>query len=303
MHSYPVYPYRVKITHMPSFLEIFFEACSVHTAWTYRSSSRDRDRTSRTYTTRPSHQISTPQEYPISVNSCQSLASFISNPRTTAYFVVEGGGIGISTAPYYRTDQEWTAVDTFLLAFDTQHTPSGRFPVHSDKTGYGYDAAVCVRKYEPWVIETYNTSIASPSALRIIEKGTCTSPSPSGNSCLNTTGKDVVFQLTETLGYRMLLGIEDDRAFIFVGGDPNAGPSPIVGPTMPPYNSSLISTYSAGCFFYQWHWAVGIHRTLRRPSRRHPRTDGCGLHTTIFCGIRACRRTIIHGPNPSIRHL
>jgi len=62
---------------------------------------------------------------------------------------------------------------------------NGSFPVYSKDTSgdieIGYDAAVCVQKYEPWVIETYNTSVASPSILRIVEKGNGNTSSPSGN--------------------------------------------------------------------------------------------------------------------------
>ena len=45
----------------------------------------------------------------------------------------------------------------------------------------GFDAAVCVKRYEPWVIEAYNTSVTSPSILRIVEKGNGNTSSPSGN--------------------------------------------------------------------------------------------------------------------------
>jgi len=67
----------------------------------------------------------------------------------------------------------------------------------------GYDAAVCVQRYEPWIIETYNTSIASPSAPQVVGKGNVSTPLvPSGRTrgrkitntrYLNTTGKDDVF--------------------------------------------------------------------------------------------------------------
>jgi hypothetical protein len=44
-----------------------------------------------------------------------------------------------------------------------------------DKNGQpsriGYDAAVCVELFEPWVVETYNATTGLPSSLGIVEKG------------------------------------------------------------------------------------------------------------------------------------
>ncbi|KAF9645600.1 hypothetical protein BDM02DRAFT_490337 [Thelephora ganbajun] len=109
-------------------------------------------------------------------------------------------------------DQGWTTVETVLIRLNTSFTPSGRFPVYSNEsvpdangvqTRIGYDAVVCVQKYEPWIIETYNTSVGSPTALRIVEKGYgSTSLLPSGEirgnpilntRSLNTTGKNPAF--------------------------------------------------------------------------------------------------------------
>jgi len=165
-----------------------------------------------------------------------TFASFVFNLPTTAGFWGPGEGVDINTT-YYRIDQGWTTVETILLRFDTRHTPSGHFPVHSEVTGYGFDAAVCVQKYEPWVIETYNTSTASPSALRVIEKGDGgTSLFPSGNihgtrisntRYLNTTGKENAFRLAELNGVRMISGFEDGHSGTYFG------PSPTVGPAIP----------------------------------------------------------------------
>jgi len=162
-----------------------------------------------------------------------TLASFIFNPRTTDDSWDYGEGIYISPlADDFQAGQGWMIAETILLQFDTRYTPSGHFPVYSNETGYGYDAAVCVQEYEPWVIETYNTSIAPPSALRIIERGNCNgSLPPSGNihgarisntRCLNSTGKGVPFSLALYNTDRMTLGFTE------------LGPSPIVGPAVTP---------------------------------------------------------------------
>ena len=69
----------------------------------------------------------------------------------------------------------------------------------------GFDAVVCVQKYDPWITEAYNTSTRSSFALRIVqEQNGSTSLSPSGSiqgaqiagtRYLNATGKDFVFSM------------------------------------------------------------------------------------------------------------
>ena len=116
----------------------------------------------------------------------------------------------------------------------------------------GYDAAVCVQRYEPWVVETYNTSIASPSILRIVGKGNASTPlSPSGNiqgapiantRCLNTTEKGTVF----STAHRNTVG--QMRADIH--GVVDYDPCPTVGPVVPLRRTFLLtSTYSTGYLF------------------------------------------------------
>jgi hypothetical protein len=112
-------------------------------------------------------------------------------------------------------NQGWTSVETLLIRLNTLFTPFGRFPVHSDapvanglpKAMMGYDAAVCVERYEPWIIEAYNTSVGFPtwSIQRVVGKGYGNTPLPSGQiqgdsipngtRYLNTTGKDPAFQM------------------------------------------------------------------------------------------------------------
>lgn len=75
--------------------------------------------------------------------------------------------------------QGWTTVETTLVRLNTSHTPSGIFPVYGPptpdingiETRIGYDVAVCVERYEPWVVETYNSSVGSPTALGIVNFG------------------------------------------------------------------------------------------------------------------------------------
>ena len=78
-------------------------------------------------------------------------------------------------------------VDTVLLRFTTDYAPSGCFSISMDVDvdpsgrALGYDAAVWMQKYEPWIVETYNTSVVSPSTFRIVEKGNGSNSSSSGD--------------------------------------------------------------------------------------------------------------------------
>ena len=57
-------------------------------------------------------------------------------------------------------------------------TPNGSFPIYGEpvldsdgmQTRIGYDAAVCVEVYEPWIVETYNSTGRLPTSTRIVGK-------------------------------------------------------------------------------------------------------------------------------------
>jgi len=152
--------------------------------------------------------------------------------------ILDAGSIG---------DQGWTTVETVLIRLNTSFTPSGRFPVYSNEslpdadgaeTRIGYDAAVCVEKYEPWIIEAYNTSIGSPTALRIVERGDgITSLLPSGNirgppiantRYLNTTGKNPAFFVAHDNSINHMVKDNGlDRFYV---------PSPTVGLVVPSHH-------------------------------------------------------------------
>jgi len=142
--------------------------------------------------------------------------------------------------------QGWTSVETVLVRFDTRFTPRGRFPVYFNWTWpgesnytsrMGYDAVVCVQKYEPWVMQTYNTSIGSASALRIVGGGNGSTPlSPDGTirgapiadvtRNLNTTGKDLAFSVARKISLSQWTKLTTGR------GEPYI-PSPTVGSVVP----------------------------------------------------------------------
>jgi len=107
---------------------------------------------------------------------------FVSSPRNVVKLPDNGEGVSLHSVTvndsYPDGNQGWTTVETVLLRFYTAYTPSGRFPVYLDspidvdERWMGYDAAVCVRKYEPWIIETYNATITSPPLCGSSGKGT-----------------------------------------------------------------------------------------------------------------------------------
>ncbi|KAJ7727961.1 hypothetical protein B0H16DRAFT_1894321 [Mycena metata] len=74
----------------------------------------------------------------------------------------------------------FVSIEILLVRLNTTNTPNGTFLTHSDipvpditgkNTFIGYDAAVCLELYEPWVLETYNNSIGVPITTRIVNKG------------------------------------------------------------------------------------------------------------------------------------
>ena len=220
-----------------------------------------------------------------------TLGSLVPNPCTTVQMADTGVGISAHAFMYAEPDESqypgFTAVETVVIRLNTSFTPSGRFPVYSNRTlpdingtetKIGYDAGVCLQKYDPWIIETYNTSIVSPSALQIVDKGyNVTSPTPSGKirgaaientRFLNTTGKDVAFWLAHANGVNQMWK-DNDRGSNYV-------PSPTVSPVVPTHTAFLLNlTYSTGRCFHRRHWTWGIRRTLPRSPCHYPRSGRC----------------------------
>ena len=138
-----------------------------------------------------------------------------------------------------NADQGWTTVETVLVRLNTSYTPSGRFPIHSSEsvpdangteTRIGYDAVVCVEKYDPWIVEAYNTSVGSPTILRIVESGYGNTSLPSGKiqgypiqntRYLNTTNKNSAFYVAHDNSINQMVK-DNGRDLFYV-------PSPTVG--------------------------------------------------------------------------
>jgi len=187
--------------------------------------------------------------------------------------------------------QAWTIVDIVLVRLNTSLTPSGKFPVYSDTppqgydwpgTRLGFDAAVCVQRYEPWILEAYNATTGPPHALGIIGKvNTSVSVSPSGSirgariantGYLNTTGKEIVIEAAHINSVYRMLDVNNDQGHDWG----SCAPTPAVGPAVPLQPTSLLTlTYFTDCFFHGREWNSGIHRTVSNQVRRYPRTGGC----------------------------
>jgi len=233
----------------------------------------------------------------------------VPNPCTTVGSPDNGEAISLRSMQISSVDNEgWTIVETVLIRIRPVSKDPGivsHFPVHSVKSDpfgrytVGYDAAVCVLGYEPWIIETYNTSITSPSILRIVGKGNGSTPIwPNGNiqgdpiantRYLNRTGKGTAFWKANDIAVKQLWRSRESLGRDYL-------PSATVGPVVPPHATFLLtSPYPIGSFFYRWCWTICIHRTLSRPARRHPRTGWRGYHSTIPSGVGTPRRTIVCG--------
>jgi len=174
-----------------------------------------------------------------------------------------------------------TTVEMVLVRLNTAFAPSGRFPVYLNESGTttGYDAAVCVHRWEPWIVETSNTTTSPPSVLRIIAKGSGGAlPPPSGElqsdpitntRRLNVTGKDSAFRTVYNNSFGQMLK-DNGRIGRYI-------PSPTVGLIVPPPTTFLLTPASStGRFSHRWRWTFWIHRALPRTPRGYPWTGQCG---------------------------
>ena len=201
--------------------------------------------------------------------SSAPLTFLVPNPRTKVSSPDNNQAINhysiIDPYPPPAGNQGWTTVETVLVRLSTVAAPSGRFPVHFNLTvsknpfgiaEMGYDAAVCVQKYEPWIIGAYNTSIAPPSALGIVERGgssTWSLPSVhiqgapvEGTRHLNATGKYTAFVVAHTNSILQLKRASQVSSAFFYPS------TSIVGPTVPSCTTSLLtSTSSTDQFFHR----------------------------------------------------
>jgi hypothetical protein len=74
----------------------------------------------------------------------------------------------------------WAQLETVLIRLNTSYVPKGNFPVYNSEvvideagrpTRIGYDVAVCLELYEPWIVDTYNTTTGLPSTKQVVGPG------------------------------------------------------------------------------------------------------------------------------------
>ncbi|KAK0216238.1 hypothetical protein IW262DRAFT_1449725 [Armillaria fumosa] len=73
----------------------------------------------------------------------------------------------------------WISIEWVLVRLNTTYALNGTFATHSDEymldengkeTWIGYDAAVCLELYEPYIVETYNSTTGVPLSTGIISQ-------------------------------------------------------------------------------------------------------------------------------------
>ena len=123
--------------------------------------------------------------------------------------------MGVAHASHSITiewENGWLGMETVLIRLNNSYAPNANFPVWSadpieDASGFssriGYDAAVCVEMYEPWIVQIYNSSLGVPTTMAIVGKSASTDFEPDdGNGglhldsytrALNSTDKDSAF--------------------------------------------------------------------------------------------------------------
>ncbi|KAK0494193.1 hypothetical protein EDD18DRAFT_1464335 [Armillaria luteobubalina] len=71
----------------------------------------------------------------------------------------------------------WISIEWVLVRLNTTYALNGTFATHSDEymldengkeTWIGYDAAVCLELYEPYIVETYNSTTGVPLSTSVI---------------------------------------------------------------------------------------------------------------------------------------
>ena len=168
------------------------------------------------------------------MSSCWPPLTLRTNTCTVVNETDDGHGVNLrSNHPIYSVNHDWATLEIIFIRFDTFFATNGSFPVyHEDERRgrVGYDAAVCVQKYEPWIIETYNTSFAPPSILRIVEKGNDNASPPAGSirgpPIENTRYLNTTFGVAYGNGFAQMQKVEFEAS-------PPYYPSPIVGPAVP----------------------------------------------------------------------
>ncbi|KAK0205990.1 hypothetical protein DFS33DRAFT_1256607 [Desarmillaria ectypa] len=105
----------------------------------------------------------------------------VNGTALAAYFSDNGVAHSLKSKPVSSGDEGfgWISIEWVLVRLNTTYSPSGTFAAYSDgfvldmngtETRIGYDAAVCLELYEPYIVETYNSTTGVPSSTGIISQ-------------------------------------------------------------------------------------------------------------------------------------
>jgi len=123
-----------------------------------------------------------PDVYPASFSDNGVAHSFKSTPLTTMgiYRFTLSGCLPDRYSHVGSEGTGFITIEHVLVRLNTSYAPAGNFLRTSDssvpdKDGkpsfIGYDAAVCLQLFEPWILETYNSTIGLPSSVRLVGHG------------------------------------------------------------------------------------------------------------------------------------
>ncbi|KXN81637.1 hypothetical protein AN958_04098 [Leucoagaricus sp. SymC.cos] len=134
------------------------------------------------------------QDWPPNVDRSKTLTviSFYDNGVNHAYFSKPMYGMG-------NDDTSFVSLEVVLIRLNTTLASQGEFAIKArplpDENGtttyIGYDAAVCVEVFEPWVVEVYNNTAGAPTTVRIVEKTNVVGDFNTDNIRENMQGKPI----------------------------------------------------------------------------------------------------------------
>ncbi|KAJ8520160.1 hypothetical protein ONZ45_g2982 [Pleurotus djamor] len=95
---------------------------------------------------------------------------------TVGWYHNTGDTISFHTKPVSLGPSGAATLETVLVRLNTTFAPNGEFLAYGDVvpgsqgSRIGYDAAVCLQMYEPWIVEARNSSVSS-GLFRLVGKG------------------------------------------------------------------------------------------------------------------------------------
>jgi len=149
-------------------------------------------------------------------SSC--VLAFICADISPAWFMNDGMAHSFHSLTDIKggSENEWIVVETVLVRLSNSYAPNAHFPlstVNPDElsSSIGYDAVVCVKMYEPWIVQIYNSSLGVPTTMTIVGKSATTdfetdygnrgAPLDSYTRALNSTDKYWAFYVRYAGGF------------------------------------------------------------------------------------------------------